>query len=143
MAADHSQRTYFEDSARRSGRGRQLMQNRLLVFKPTVASRTNSVYLTEKLRKHPVMLDSNSFNEKVTFSLPAGFAVDEMPDPVILATAFGKYSTTYEVKNEKLIFTRSLTTNRGTVSVERYKEVKDFFTTMLNAEQAPVVLLRK
>ena len=121
----------------------QLMQNRLLVFKPTVASRTNSVYLTDKSRKHPVMLDSNSFNEKVTFNLPAGFAVDEMPDPVNLATAFGKYSTTYEVKDAKLIFTRSLTTNRGTVSVERYKEVKDFFTTMLNAEQAPVVLLRK
>lgn len=121
----------------------QLMQNRLLVFKPTVASRTNSVYLTEKSRKHPVMLDSNSFNEKVTFNLPAGFAVDEMPDPISLATAFGKYSTTYEVIDAKLIFTRSLTTNRASVSIERYKEVKDFFTTMLNAEQAPVVLLRK
>ncbi|MBC7901425.1 MAG: DUF3857 domain-containing transglutaminase family protein, partial [Saprospiraceae bacterium] len=109
----------------------QLMQNRLLVFKPTVASRTNSVYLTEKLRKHPVMLDSNSFNEKVTFSLPAGFAVDEMPDAVNLTTAFGKYTTTYEVTESKLIFTRSLTTNRSAVSIERYKEVKDFFTSML------------
>ncbi|MBC7898957.1 MAG: hypothetical protein H7070_02790, partial [Saprospiraceae bacterium] len=77
------------------------------------------------------------------FSLPAGFAVDEMPDAVNLTTAFGKYTTTYEVKESKLIFTRSLTTNRSAVSIERYKEVKDFFTSMLNAEQAPVVLLRK
>ena len=121
----------------------QLMQNRLLVFKPTIASRTDSVYLTAKDRKHPVMLDSNSFKEKVTFSLPADFKVDEIPDAVNLDTAFGKYSTTYAVNNGKLVFTRSLTTKRMTVPVERYKDVRDFFTSMLNAEQAPVVLIRK
>lgn len=121
----------------------QLMQNRLLVFKPTVASRTDSVYLTEKDRKHPVMLESNTFKEKVTFNLPAGFSVDEMPDPVNIETGFGNYSTTYQVKDGKLYFTRSLTTQRMMVSVERYKEVRDFFTSMLNAEQSPIVLLKK
>ncbi|HEX6124219.1 MAG TPA: DUF3857 and transglutaminase domain-containing protein [Pyrinomonadaceae bacterium] len=121
----------------------QLMQDRLLVFKPAVASRTNSIYLTEKDRKHPVMLDSNSFREKATIKLPAGFAVDEVPDPVTLKTGFGDYSTSYEVEDGKLIFTRSLTMNRTTVAVERYKEVRDFFTSMLNAEQAPVVLIKK
>src|SRR5688572_3676552 len=121
----------------------QLMQGKLLVFKPAVASRTNSVYLTEKSRTHPVMLDSNSFREKATFTLPTGFAVDEIPDAVSLQTPFGKYSTTYDVKDGKLIFTRSLTMNRSMVSADRYKEVRDFFTGMLNAEQAPVVLMRK
>ena len=121
----------------------QLMQNRLLVFKPAIANRTDAVYLTEKDRKHPVMLDSNSFNEKVTVTLPAGFSVDEVPDAVSLDTAFGKYATTYVVKDGKLVFTRSLTTKRTMVAVEKYKEVRDFFTSMLNAEQSPVVLLRK
>jgi hypothetical protein len=119
------------------------MQNRLLVFKPAVMSRTNSVYLTEKDRKYPVMLESNSFNEKATFNLPVGFDVDEVPNPVSMQTPFGKYATTYEVKNGKLIFTRSLTMSRSTVSVEKYKDVRDFFTGMLNAEQSPVVLIRK
>lgn len=121
----------------------QLMQDRLLVFKPAVASRTNSIYLTEKDRKHPVMLDSNSFREKATIKLPLGFDVDEVPNPISIQTAFGKYATTYEVKDGRLIFTRSLTMNRTTVSVDRYKEVRDFFTGMLNAEQSPVVLIRK
>ena len=121
----------------------QLMQDRLLVFKPAVASRTNSIYLTEKDRKHPVVLDSNSFREKATIKLPVGFVVDEVPDAVTLKTGFGNYSTTYEVADGKLIFTRSLTMNRTTVSVDRYKEVRDFFTSMLNAEQAPVVLIKK
>ena len=121
----------------------QVMQDRMLVFKPAVASRTNSVYLTDKARKHPIMLESNSFREKATFNLPAGFAVDEMPDPVSIQTPFGKYATTYEAKDGKLIFTRSLTMNRGIVSVDKYSEVRSFFTSMLNAEQSPVVLIRK
>jgi hypothetical protein len=121
----------------------QLMQNRLLVFKPAIASRTDSVYLTGADRTHSVMLDSNSFREKVTVNLPSGFAVDETPDPVKMETPFGTYATTYEVKENKLYFTRSLTMKRSTVTVDRYKEVRDFFTRMLNAEQAPVVLIRK
>jgi hypothetical protein len=121
----------------------QVMRDRLLVFKPAVVSRTNSIYLTEKERKHPVMLESNSFREKATFNLPAGFIVDEVPNAVSLQTAFGKYATTYEVKDGKLIFTRSLTMSRSMVAVERYKDVRDFFTSMLNAEQSPVVLIRK
>lgn len=121
----------------------QLMQNRLLIFKPAVASRTTSVSLTAKSRKHPVVLESNSFKEKATFTLPAGFVVDEMPTPVSITTPFGKYATTLEEKDGKLLFTRSLTLNRSTVPVERYSEVRDFFAKMLDAEQSPVVLIRK
>jgi hypothetical protein len=121
----------------------QLMQGRLLVFKPAVANRSSTVYLTEKDRKLPVVLESNSFNEKVTVNLPAGFVVDEMPDPVKIETPFGKYSTSYEAKDGKLLFTRSLTMTRGTVTVDKYNDVRNFFSKMRDAEQAPVVLLRK
>jgi len=121
----------------------QLMQNRLLVFKPAIANRSDSIYLTEKDRKNPVMLDSNSFKEKVVFTLPAGFAVDEMPDPVNIETPFGTYATTYKVQDGKLLFTRSMTTNRGSVAVDKYNEVRDFYSKMRDAEQTPVVLIRK
>ncbi len=129
-----------EFSAPRYG---QLMQNRLLVFKPAIVNRTSSVYLTEKTRTHPVMLDSNSFKETVTFNLPKGFIVDEMPDLVNLETAFGKYTTNYEVKDGKLIFVRALTTTRMSVPAEKYNAVRDFYSKMLEAEQSPVVLMRK
>jgi len=121
----------------------QLMQNRLLVFKPTIVNRANSIYLTEKLRTAPVMLDADSFVETATFNLPQGFVVDEMPDAVSLDAPFGKYSTKYEVKDNKLIFTRSLITTRTTVPVEKYNSVKDFYSKILAAEQSPVVLVRK
>ena len=86
----------------------QLMQNRLLVFKPAIVNRANSIYLTEKLRTAPVMLDANSFRETAVFTLPNDFVVDEMPDAVTLETPFGKYSMKYESKDGKLIFTLRL-----------------------------------
>lgn len=121
----------------------QLMQNRLLVFKPAIVNRADSIYLTEKSRKHPVVLDSNLFTEDVTFTLPAGFTVDEMPDAVTLETPFGKYSTKYETKDNKLVFSRSLKMNRTTVAVDKYETIRDFYSKILAAEQAPVVLVRK
>lgn len=121
----------------------QLMQNRLLVFKPAIVGRRGGVFLTEPKRDQPVMLDSSSMKEITTFTLPNDFTVDEMPDAVTLETPFGKYTTKYEVKNNQLIFSRSLTTNRTTVPVEKYNSVKDFYSKIMAAEQSPVVLLKK
>lgn len=121
----------------------QIMQGRLLVFKPVFVGRRRDIYLTETKRLTPVELDSQSLSETATFTLPTGFAVDEMPDAVNLDTAFGKYSTKYEVKGDKLRFTRTLTIKRSSVPVEKYDTVKSFFTKMRDAEQAPVVLIKK
>ncbi len=129
-----------EFSAPRYG---QLMQNRLLVFKPVIVGRRNSLSLTEARRDNPVIIDSESVRERAVFNLPAGFIVDEMPDAVSLETPFGKYTTTYEVIDGKLIFTRSLTMNRMTVPVDKYNSVRDFYAKMREAEQSPVVLMRK
>lgn len=121
----------------------QLMQNRLLVFKPTIVNRANSVYLTEKTRSAPVMLDAESFEETAVFTLPTGFTVDEMPDAISIETPFGTYKNSYEAKDGKLLFNRKLVVNRSTVAVDKYNTVRDFYSKILAAEQSPVVLLKK
>ena len=121
----------------------QLMQNRLLVFKPVVVSRRNATALTEAKRTTPIELDSNSMRETVTFSLPAGFVVDEMPTPVNLSTQFGTYSTNYEAKDGKLVFTRLMSTSRALIPADKYATVREFYAAIREAEQSPVVLLRK
>ena len=121
----------------------QLMQERLLVFKPVIVSRRDSLYLTEAKRTHPVVLTSNVYSETVRVKLPAGFAVDEMPDAVKLDTAFGSYATTYEVKDGELIFTRKLMQRATTIPVAQYNSVRSFFERIRAAEQAPVVLIKK
>jgi hypothetical protein len=121
----------------------QIMQERLMVFKPAVVSRLNSLWLTDPTRTHPIILRSNSFTETSTIKLPAGFAVDEMPDPIKLETSFGKYSISYVVKDGSLVFTRSMVLNSEEIPADKYAMVKDFFVKIRNAEQAPVVLVKK
>lgn len=121
----------------------QLMQKRLLVFKPAIVSRQESLALTEPLRAHPVILNPRAFTETVVFKLPAGFDVDELPDAVKLDTSFGAYSTAYEVKDGHLHFTRKLIVQRATIPVGEYVKVRGFFEKIRAAEQAPIVLAKK
>lgn len=121
----------------------QLMQNRLLIFKPVVVSRREGTSLTAAERKHPVVLPSNSYSETVTVQLPSGFAVDELPDAVKLETTFGSYNTSYEVKDNELIFKRKLSQHSATIPASEYASVKKFFESIRAAENAPVVLARK
>jgi hypothetical protein len=121
----------------------QLMQNRLLVFRPAIVSRRNSLELTEQTRAQPVILDARNFSETVRFKLPEGFEVDELPDPLKLDMSFGSYNTSYVVKDGQLIFTRNLTQLAAKIPVAQYQSVRSFFEKIRTAEQAPVVLVRK
>lgn len=121
----------------------QLMQNRLMVFKPVVIGRRNAVAFTEPKRKNPIELESMLMRETVEIKLPEGFDVDEMPDPVKLESEFGSYVTNYEVNDRVLLFSRSYQLNRALVPAERYDAVRQFFAKMLDAEQSAIVLVRK
>jgi hypothetical protein len=120
----------------------QLMQNRLLVFKPVVVARREALSLTAPTRKHPVVLHANAYSETVRVQLPAGFVVDELPDAVKLQTPFGSYATSYEVKNNELVFKRQLSQQATTIAAADYESVRKFFESIRAAENAPVVLAR-
>ncbi|HEU4933483.1 MAG TPA: DUF3857 and transglutaminase domain-containing protein [Pyrinomonadaceae bacterium] len=121
----------------------QLMQNRLLVFKPVVVARREALALTAATRKHPVVLHANAYSETVRVQLPSGFVVDELPDPVKLQTPFGSYVTSYEVKDNELVFKRQLSQQAKTIAAADYEAVRKFFESIRAAENAPVVLARK
>ena len=121
----------------------QLMQGRLMVFKPAVVSRREGLALTAPTRKHPVVLRANAYSETVKVQLPAGFAVDELPDAVKIETPFGSYVTSYEVSNNQLIFKRKLSQHATTIAPADYETVRKFFESIRAAENAPVVLAKK
>ncbi len=121
----------------------QLMRDKLMVFKPAIVSRRSSVFLTEAKRKHPVVLDSEAYDETVKIKLPEGFDVDEMPDAVDVNQPFGNYAAKCEVKDGHLIFHRSLALKAGTIPVEQYASVRGFFERIRAVEQTPVVLVKK
>ena len=121
----------------------QLMQGRLLVFKPAVVARRESLQFTGGARKHPVVLGAHAYTETVRVKLPAGFDVDELPDAVKLDATFGSYSTTYAVREGQLHFTRTFVQRASTIPADKYAEVRGFFERIRAAEQSPVVLAKK
>lgn len=62
------------------------MQGRLLVFRPVIVSRRDSILLTAQARKHPIVLEPHTFMETTRVKLPEGFEVDELPDLLNLVT---------------------------------------------------------
>lgn len=121
----------------------QSMQDRLLVFKPSVVTHSNTGWLADPNRKQPVVLKAHALVETVRFKLPAGFDVDEMPDAVKISSEFGDYTASYEVKDGLLVYTRSLVQRASVIPVEKYKDVRNFFGQVRASEDAPVVLARK
>lgn len=121
----------------------QVMQERLMIFKPAIIGRLERFSFSTEKRMNPFMMDATSYSESVKIKLPEGFAVDEMPEATKLQTAFGNYDATYEVSGDYLVFNRALTINRSTILPDKYQTVKDFFGMVHAAEQSPVVLIRK
>ena len=121
----------------------QLMQNRLMVFKPAVIGRLDRFALSNDKRIHPYLMDATAYTEKIKIKLPQGFIVDEMPDPTAIDTNFGRYNVSYEVKDGYLLFNRSMTLNKTTIPSDKYSAVRNFFGQVRLAEQAPVVLIKQ
>jgi transglutaminase-like putative cysteine protease len=121
----------------------QLMQGRLLVFKPAVISQRESVVLTSASRKHPIVLEAEAYTETVRIKLPTGFVPDEVPDAANLQMKFGSYRAHYEVKDDFLLGTRTLVLRAGVIPVEQYSEVRGFFERIRASEQGMAVLVKK
>jgi hypothetical protein len=121
----------------------QIMQQRLMVFRPAIISRLEKLSFTDGKRVHPYMVEARTYKESVKIKLPAGFAVDEIPTAVQLDTDFGKYSAKYEVVGDELVFFRSLQLSRSTIPADKYDQIRKFFGRIHAAEESQVVLVKK
>lgn len=121
----------------------QLMQGRLMMFKAAMVGRLDQFTPIEGKRVTPILIDSSSYSETIKVKLPNSFTVDEVPEPDKIETPYGKYSSKFEVTDGYLLFSRSLVLNRTIVPASDYENVRNFFAVVRNAEQTPVVLIKK
>lgn len=120
----------------------QLMQSRLLVFRPAVLGHPEAVLPSDTERTLPVVLEASALAETARIALPAGFTVDELPAPVALETPFGTYTAETKAETGALVHKRKLVLRRATVPPDQYAALKTFYEKMRAAEESPVVLVR-
>ena len=120
----------------------QVMQGRLLVFKPAIVTRRSEFYLRDEKRTEPLILDGEVYRETVRIHLPEGFTVDEVPDCGKLQTPFGAFSCTIKQEPGSLLLTQELETRAVTIPPQDYAGARKFFDAVAGFEQQPVVLVK-
>lgn len=121
----------------------QIMQGRLMMFKPAMVGRLDQFTPVEGARMTPIVIDASAYSETIRIKLPVGFIVDEIPEGGKVESTFGTYTSKYEVANDYLTFTRTLLLKRTIVPPSGYEDVSRFFGVVRGGEASPVVLVRK
>ena len=88
-------------------------------------------------------LNGASRRDVVTITLPAGFAVDELPDPVSVESPYGAYRATWKAAAGRLTFEQSLQVKDTFAEAAEYPRIKSFFDTVFGGQSAAVILMKK
>jgi len=114
----------------------------LLLVRPRVLGTKAVGFLeTKEPRSFPIefaapALDSDSFEIK----LPAGYEVDELPDPVNVDYSFADYHSKTEVTGGVIRYTRTYEIKQLSVPASQADEVRKFYRTIAGDERGMVVL---
>ncbi len=113
----------------------------LLLIRPRVLGLKSSGILEGKERKYPLEFAGPSEQtDRYEIALPAGLAVDELPDPVKIDCGYASYESKTEVQGNVLRYTRTYTVKKIRVPNEDLPAVKKFYRQMLADEQSSAVL---
>jgi hypothetical protein len=121
----------------------QVVQGRLMIVRPPLMNRLELPTLTAPTRLTPIVLEPLDERDTLELTLPAGTAVDEMPEPRSRETPFGSFSIRWEAQNDRLTRTLSLRLYRAKVAPASYTDVRSFLEAFREAERLPVILVRR
>lgn len=115
----------------------------LLVVRPRVVGTQGSNILAGKPRKYPIEFpEATRQDDQIDITLPPGYVVDELPDPVKAECAYGTYKSEVQVEGNKLHYKRTYEIRDIVVPTQKLAEVKDFFAQIAAAERSSAVLKR-
>jgi transglutaminase-like putative cysteine protease len=114
----------------------------LLVFRPCLAPAYELPELPDSVRRLSILVPFVSEQDTFAVHLPAGFAPEELPEPVSLRTDFATLDVRWQVVGDRLRVTYAIASRRELLPPERYRDVRTFFSAARAAFQRPVVLVR-
>jgi hypothetical protein len=81
--------------------------------------------------------------DTVRIKVPAGFKVDEFPEPAKLQSPYGTLAASWKVENGEILMEQTLEIKDITAPAVEYPQVRDFFEKVAGAQAAPVVFIRQ
>jgi hypothetical protein len=115
----------------------------LLVVRPRVVGEKGSHILSGKPRKYPIeFTQATRQDDDFEITLPAGYVVDELPQPVKAECPYGTYRSEVQVDGDKLHYKRSYEITDLIVPTDKLGEVRDFLHQIAADERSSAILRR-
>jgi hypothetical protein len=115
----------------------------LLMIRPRIFG-SESLRTDQKKRQVPINLDETmEEQDDYAIALPAGYVVDEIPDPVNLDLGFASYKSASSVKDNVLHYTRTYTVREVTLPADKYTDVQKLAGVIAADEQRNAVLKKQ
>jgi hypothetical protein len=116
----------------------------LMMVRPRVLGEWSSGFLeTKEARRHPIEFDGpRRMSEVVEIALPAGYAVDELPEAVDAQYKFAVYHSKAEAVGNKIRYTRMLEIRQLSVPAADAPDLREFNRTIFGDERRAAVLRR-
>jgi hypothetical protein len=116
----------------------------LLMVRPRVLG-SDQLYADRKERNNiPINLNETmQEQDDYTIELPAGYVIDEIPDPVKLDLGFASYESSSIVKDHALHYTRTYTVREVTLPADKYPDVQKLSGVIAADEQSKAVLKKQ
>jgi hypothetical protein len=94
-------------------------------------------------RKYPLLLRNAYVQvDSVEITVPAGYKPEAVPSAQTLESKFGKYSATYKVDGNKIIYYRNFERYNGLYESNLYAELVKFYDQVYKADRSRVVLVK-
>jgi len=115
----------------------------LLLVRPRVVGE-DAIPFDDRPRAFPINLDATGhWHDSFDIALPAGYVIDDLPDPINIDTDFGSYHSTVTAKGNMLHFDRELVVKVVELPAEKAAEFKKFESTILFDEKSAAVLKKQ
>lgn len=112
----------------------------MLLVRPRVIS-SDATALTDQSRKYPIEFDSTGdWRDTFELKIPAGYTVDDLPDPVNVNTDFASYHSDVKVEGGVLRYSREYIVKKLEIGVADYPELRKFEGEIYNDENRDAVL---
>jgi len=116
----------------------------LLMVRPRVLGRLDIDTHTKTNRTVPVDLgETMQAVDDYSIELPAGYAVDELPDPVKLDLGFAAYQSTTALEGNKLHYSRTYTVRQVTLPAEKYADLQKLAGVIAADEESRAILKKQ
>ena len=95
-------------------------------------------------RRNPVSLN-NAFYDKDTIeiTIPEGYRMEYLPQDIEHYSDFGSYVLSIKKSGKKVFCCRKLKFRQGTFPPEKYKDLRDFFKTIVKGDKQKMVLVKE